>query len=286
MSAVAKRFIAWLVNHDRCWRALDFLFLRTARIAEVERQRIEFERRTAKLIRDRFASMQVCHGPFQGLIYPFAEAKCSALLPKLLGSYESELQPTFEELCRVEYRTIIDVGCAEGYYAVGLARRLPAAKVYAFDTDARARELCRAMSVANGVSAQIEIGESCRPDDLCRLAVGSGLVVCDCEGYESELFTPDVVLSLAGFAIVVEVHDFYAKNLAADLTARFSRTHDVAAIACLDDEIKVRDCRFEEIAGLDLPTRRFIVAERRPGGMEWLIMTPRTDSSSRTELNP
>jgi hypothetical protein len=37
--------------------------------------------------------MTVRSGPFQGMRYPGAEAAGSALIPKLLGSYQRELHP-------------------------------------------------------------------------------------------------------------------------------------------------------------------------------------------------
>jgi methylase of polypeptide subunit release factors len=71
-----------------------------------------------------------------------SEGVCSILVPKLLGSYEAELHPVLDQVIRNNYETIIDVGCAEGYYAVGLALSLPTTHVHAFDIDSRARELC------------------------------------------------------------------------------------------------------------------------------------------------
>jgi len=40
---------------------------------------------------------------------------------KLLGFYEQPLQPYIEQVIQTGYPTIINIGCAEGYYAVGLA---------------------------------------------------------------------------------------------------------------------------------------------------------------------
>ena len=93
---------------------------------------------------------RVLSGPFVGMDY-VQQATGSALMPKLLGSYEAELHETLEKIAATEYAAIIDIGCAEGYYAIGLAMRLPNAQVYAFDIDPEARELCTAMARLNGV---------------------------------------------------------------------------------------------------------------------------------------
>lgn len=73
---------------------------------------------------ERMLGLTVRRGPFAGLRYPSHDAVGSSLWPKLLGSYEAELAPTFEALCATPYRTVVDVGAAEGYYAVGLGLRL------------------------------------------------------------------------------------------------------------------------------------------------------------------
>src|SRR5947209_15685441 len=76
----------------------------------------------------------VQNGPFTGMQY-VERSIGSSLMPKLLGSYEANLQPVIEEIIRRAPATIVNVGCGEGYYAVGLARRLPHARVYAFEAD-------------------------------------------------------------------------------------------------------------------------------------------------------
>ena len=68
-------------------------------------------------------------GPFKGMRY-VTEAYGSTHLPKLIGCYEDELHQVSEELIIREYLTIINVGCDESYYAVGLSLRVPNADVY------------------------------------------------------------------------------------------------------------------------------------------------------------
>src|SRR5438876_11547620 len=62
----------------------------------------------------------VSNGSFRGMAY-VPEAVGSSLLPKLIGSYEQEITPAIEEMVAKRPPRIIDIGAAEGYYAVGLA---------------------------------------------------------------------------------------------------------------------------------------------------------------------
>jgi trans-aconitate methyltransferase len=50
----------------------------------------------------------------------------------LLGCYEQPLQPFIEQAIEAQYSTILNIGCAEGYYAVGMARRMPQTRVMAW----------------------------------------------------------------------------------------------------------------------------------------------------------
>jgi hypothetical protein len=80
-----------------------------------------------------------CHvllGPFADLRYPFASLPRQLFLgPLQVGSYESELHETVEGIVAREPQVLVNVGAAEGYYAVGLARRLAELEVIAYEAD-------------------------------------------------------------------------------------------------------------------------------------------------------
>src|SRR6185437_13753235 len=72
-------------------------------------------------------SIEVLNGPFKGLKF-VGQSNIGVIIPKWVGSYESQLHPIIESVVSAgDYQTIIDVGAAEGYYSVGLAWRLPEA---------------------------------------------------------------------------------------------------------------------------------------------------------------
>jgi methylase of polypeptide subunit release factors len=58
---------------------------------------------------------------------------------------------------------VIDIGAAEGYYAIGFARRLPAARVIASDLDPVARLLCWLLARRNGVGDRVSVCPGFRP---------------------------------------------------------------------------------------------------------------------------
>ena len=95
---------------------------RYLRYPRVRRRRLTHRRILGRLDRPK----QVSQGPFQGMRY-LALAYCSEVLPKLVGTYECELIPGIEAICQAGCDRIVDIGAAEGYYAVGMALRNPGA---------------------------------------------------------------------------------------------------------------------------------------------------------------
>lgn len=169
-------------------------------------------------------------GPFAGMNY-VQQAVGAIYLPKVMGSYEAELHDMIQEIVRNKYRQIINIGCGEGYYAVGLARLLPGTPIHAFDTDPAAQTLCRQLASQNGVAMQVAIHGECRPGDLANLVQPGTLILCDIEGAEETLLDPAQVPGLAQCDILVETHDhLIRRNVTEVLLQRFRPTHAIQSI--------------------------------------------------------
>ena len=130
----------------------------------------------------------------------------SALAPKVIGSYERELHAAVDGVIAGDYERIIDVGCAEGYYAVGLAwrKRIP---VVAYDSSAEARACLAELAGLNGVSSLIDGRETCDTEELESFSGQRVFLICDIEGAEGQLLDPTRAPALLGFDLLVEVHD-------------------------------------------------------------------------------
>ena len=136
----------------------------------------------------------VAQGPFRGMRY-VSLSFGSAWLPKLLGTYECELSPAVESICQARCDRILDIGAAEGYYAVGMALRNPGAQLVGFELSRAARSVLRKLARCNGVSGRIKLLGRCTPERLRATLAGAArpAVICDCEGAEDELLRPDRV---------------------------------------------------------------------------------------------
>jgi len=218
---------------------------------------------------------RVFSGPFRGLHY-VPRSIGSVHDAKLLGTYERELWPQVEQLIASAPDVIVNLGAGEGYYAVGLAARLPATRVIAFETDPRGQELIRRFARLNQVASQVEIRGHATPDGLALALAGAQhpAVVIDVEGAEGELLDTARVAGLARSRILVEVHDFIAP-LGGLLLARFAPTHRHVEI--WSHARGPRDIPGWARLFALTPWRNRIVRamdERRPERMRWLWFEP------------
>lgn len=212
--------------------------------------------------------LTVAGGPFAGLRLPGVAAG-GCLLPKLLGCYEAPLHPHVRAAAGRGYGTIVNIGCAEGYYAVGLARLMPAARVFAYDTDPRARELCRQTAALNGVADRVTVGGRFDGADFARFA--GALVVCDIEGGERDLLDPAAFPALRDIDLIVELHDFLDPALSGLILDRFAASHDAVVVDLAERTLRLPEPfpALREIDGL------VAAWEMRPGASPWAVLTRR-----------
>ena len=212
-------------------------------------------------------------GPFKGMrIGQQSSWGEGLMLPKLIGAYEPQLFPALEELKQVEFESVIDVGAAEGFYAVGAALSLRTRKVIAVDTDESALSATRANAELNGVGDKLQVRSRIDVRDLCELVdpASCHLVISDCEGFELELFTPEVVEALRSSYCIIECHDFLGRAVAGPLEQLFAGTHEVAVIQAGAGEVPAH----ESLHTLPSIERSLAVHQPHPASMSWLFVRP------------
>lgn len=170
----------------------------------------------------------VLHGPFQGMRY-INKSHGSTLAPKILGSYEEELHPIIEEIMEKNYRYILDIGCAEGYYAVGFAYRSPNISVHAYDIMFRAQKLCRKLANKNSCD-NVYLHDECGYDEIKKYSNEKTFIFCDIEGAESVLMDNVKCPELNKLDFLIEMHDNKTRNITDALVKRFEKTHDIQII--------------------------------------------------------
>jgi hypothetical protein len=214
-------------------------------------------------------------GPFQGMQF-VAQSAEGCHVPKLLGCYEQELHAHILAAAGRGYQAVINIGAAEGYYAVGLARLMSAVRVFAYDTNAAAHPVCQSLAERNGVADRIVIGGAFAGEDFERFAAQRTLVMCDIEGGETDLLDPERYPALRAMDVIVELHDSPGAKPSRLIPERFGATHDVTMVRHGGQAVKL-PALFDQLGHLD---QLLAVWEWRSGPTPWAVMQARTGSNT------
>lgn len=204
----------------------------------------------------------VWSGPFRGMTF------VGGIAPRLIGCYESELHQAVEALVAEEFDSIVNIGCGEGYYAIGFARRLSSAKIYAYDVDPAALETCKRLAKENGVFDRISFREAFAGQDFQSFAAEKTLVFCDIEGAEDALLDPSKYPGLLNVSVVVECHDGLNPGVSKRLRQRFGASHQIDLVSN-----RSRSCELPEwiVARGELDCL-LATWEYRKSNTPWLVM--------------
>ncbi|MDA8920719.1 hypothetical protein N9J30_00365 [Gammaproteobacteria bacterium] len=212
---------------------------------------------------------KVIDGPLKGLDFIEKSAE-GCHVAKILGCYEQPLQPYVRDAINEGYSTVLNIGCAEGYYAVGLARLMPETISLAFDTNPHAQVACRALAAKNNVDDRVKVGGIFIPTDFENYKGESVLIFCDIEGAEDELLNIDLAPSLSFFDIIVESHECLKTGLTQRLMSRFENTHEITLVE--DNGLRMLENLpnwFNKLSHLD---QLLATWEWRAGPTPWLVM--------------
>jgi len=210
----------------------------------------------------------VTHGVFQGLKMQLPIHAGSAL-PMILGTYESELHSAVLSAIKRGYQHVVNIGCGDGYYVVGMARQMPQTQFFGYDLNPEAQAGCRQAALNNGVSDRVTIGGLFQGNDFAAHPARQTLVICDIEGGEDELLDPAQFPALQGHDIIVELHEVYRAGITERLRQRFSATHNLTWINHQPKRAQLPD----SMQGLSEIDEFLCTYEGRGGPTPWFVMT-------------
>lgn len=217
----------------------------------------------------RHAQGRVMTGAFAGMqVLEKLSWDAGDMAAKIIGSYESDLHPLLDAIRSRPYSAIVNVGCAEGYYAVGLALRHPDIPVYAFDLDQNSQVICLETAFANGVGERFTLSGGCEPAALNEVLQSTSfpLIFLDCEGYEKTLLDLEACPGLIDADFIAEAHDFIDRSISRTLLERFGHTHDLQVIW----EGGRNPNAYPALRSLTSMDRWIAVDENRPETMSWI----------------
>ena len=131
-----------------------------------------------------------------------------------------------------DIENIVNIGAADGYYAVGLALFLPQAKILAFESEPRGQTAISRIAEQNGVTEHITVYGCCQLQNLKNSlkSLAKVLLICDVEGFEDVLLDPENIPELCEAMVLVELHDQKNPGVSNRIRQRFQSTHNIEVI--------------------------------------------------------
>lgn len=208
-------------------------------------------------------------GPFIGMQFLHKSAE-GCHVAKLLGCYEQPLHKYFTAAALGRYDRVINIGCAEGYYAVGIARLSESVMVDAYDTDEVARESCTSLARNNNVSDRVNVYGAFSAKSFADYTGQKCLVLCDVEGAEKELLDINACPEMRKLDFIIESHECLVPGITDELISRFSHTHRITKILDIGSRRVVNPPEwFVNLSHLD---QLLATWEWRSGPTPWLVL--------------
>jgi hypothetical protein len=170
---------------------------------------------------------------------------------KLMGLYECEVVDVLVQAAQGGRSTLIDMGAADGFFAVGCLQNDMFKMAVAYEATEAGRSALGDNAHRNGVADRLKIRgrvEATTIPDLVRSGtnLADAVVLCDIEGGEFDLFTIENLKALRQAVLIIEAHDWSAdKDTLDELVDRARKYFDVrrfrtgardlSGIECLHD---------------------------------------------------
>lgn len=221
---------------------------------------------------------RVINGPFKGMRIPeIAHWDDGNATTKLIGCYEFELHDVLEKAIARKPGVVVNIGCAEGYYAIGFAGLIAETKVYAYDVDQESLDVCFDFAHRNGVAHKMQFRKGVYEIEQLREITDPGhrLYILDCEIAEMVILDKKALPELITSDILVECHDFMYPDLHVTdtLYARFIDTHEIEVVR---PQLPRLDWPpFEDASVQPAFMTAIAIVEKRPVPTAWLYCTPR-----------
>jgi hypothetical protein len=150
----------------------------------------------------------------------------------LSGQYECELYDIILQAAAQSYDAFLDIGCANGFYAVGFAMISKGCAVIAYDIDENARHTTVLNAELNGVSDRVFVKGEADASELSKTIsnYGSTFLLVDIEGCELDLIDPSKCPELRKCDMLIEVHG-RTDDVAETLVKRFADSHKPTLIS-------------------------------------------------------
>lgn len=240
---------------------------RNETVAErIERVSLEtFDFCEGKVLQGLFCGLQLNRNTWWGK---------SDLGAQCLGLYEKEILDLIS--AQGPFNTFLDIGAADGYYAVGLLHAKMAKKAICFEISEDGQRAIERNWRLNAKPGKLEVYGKADEHSISSIAeklCENTLVLIDVEGFEFELLSPELIAILAQCNVILEIHNWiegFAEKYPV-LLRNLDKYFDISVIAPSDRNTQ----NIELLRSYTDDNRLLVSSERRPCMMRFLHLLPK-----------
>ncbi len=221
-------------------------------------------------------SNRVKYGPFKGMLISENVWWGRDDFPsKLVGQYEEHVLNQIISHSKL-YNTFIDIGAADGYYAVGLLTADIFKSACCFEISADGRRVISENARLNNVIEKVNIKSAANHSELTGFIQehGPALILCDIEGAEFTLFNDSLLSELSECMLIIELHDQYIKNGAERLQNFIEVSSNYFNLEFILRSNPLVH-QFKEFDNISDNQKLLMFSEGRPSIMQWIKLSPK-----------
>ena len=195
------------------------------------------------------------------------------LITHILGVYEEHILDQLVKFSNLNNKIFIDIGAADGYFAIGSAYSGLFKKIYAFEIQKNGREVLHENAKANNCDKNIIIKSEANFNSLKEIinTEKDAVILIDIEGDEFNLLNYETLKLLSNSNIIIELHpslvtDGYKKEK--DLINYAKSLFNVSLIKRENYNPNL----YEELDSFSDEERLIAFSEGRENNMNWLIL--------------
>jgi hypothetical protein len=218
---------------------------------------------------------KVHYGPFKGLVLGRTLWGSTDRASMILGLYEQEILNSIFQVPK-KYKFFIDLGAADGYYAIGVLKNRRFSKTFCYEMSEKGRQIIRENAKLNHVENHIEIHGIATKGFyklIPNINLSHSVMLVDIEGSEFDLFDYECLKAFKKSIIFIELHESLVKNGLNKKDKLIKNAKHFFKVSELTTTARDLSC-FEELKDLNDNDRWLICSEGRDKLMTWLRLDP------------
>jgi hypothetical protein len=226
---------------------------------------------------DKALGSTVKYGPFKGLsLSGLSWWGSTDRAGMLLGIYEQEILSTLESIPPQYRKSFIDLGAADGYYAIGVLINNLFETSYCFEISEKGQQTIEANAALNGVERRVHVFGIAEWDFYSKVpdsALSNSVLLVDIEGAEFGVLSAETFKRFSNSIIIIELHDHFfpdGQRRLAKLRGAIGDAFHIEELTTTKRDLSV----FPELREYSDTDRWLICSEGRRALPHWYVLRP------------